>query len=106
MSTHPAHHAPAAKPTIPSLQGLPSVTSDHSGVLSGRKTLSMPGGAGANEEMLSGAELLVAILELAMEKHLLEIYSCFFPLLPLLKHVVPSSSRLCRWIGVAPGGTS
>lgn len=65
----------------------------------------MPGGAGANEELLSGAELLVAILDLAMEKHPLEIYSCFFPLLPLLKHFVPSSSQLCRWIGLAPGGT-
>lgn len=89
----------------PSLQGLPSVTCDRSGVLSRRKTLSVPGGAGANEVMLSDAELLVAILELAMEKHPMDIYSWFFPLLPLLKHFVPSSSQLCSWTGLALGGT-
>lgn len=31
-----------------------------------------------------------------MEKHPPGIHSCFFPLLPLLKHFVPGSSQLCR----------
>lgn len=31
-----------------------------------------------------------------MEKHPPGIYSCFFPLLALLKHFVPGSSWLCR----------
>lgn len=33
---------------------------------------------------------------MAMEKHPSQIHSCFFPLLPLLKHFVPGSSQLCR----------
>lgn len=31
-----------------------------------------------------------------MEKHPSQIHSCFFPLLPLLKHFVPGSSQPCR----------
>lgn len=39
-----------------------------------------------------------------MEKRPPGIYSCFFPLLPLLKHFVPGFSQLCRQTGSVPQG--
>ena len=47
---------------------------------------------------------MAAVLGLATEKRPPGVHSCFFPLLPILEHSVPSSSQLCRQAGSAPWG--
>lgn len=83
-----------AGPDIPSLQGI----SSHSRPLwcaqqeeDPWQPLWVPQRCGANKEVPGSAGL-----EMAMKKHPPGIHSCFFPLLPLLKHFVPGSSQPCR----------
>lgn len=54
--------------------------------------------------MLGSAELWLLFWSWQWKSIQLGICSCFFPLLPLLKHLVPSSSHLCRQTGSAPQG--
>ncbi|XP_039552631.1 uncharacterized protein LOC120496346 [Passer montanus] len=78
-------------------KGFP-VTPDHSGVLSRRRIPGSPSGCPGGVEQRGAGQFWAAAagLEMAMAKHPPGIYSCFFPLLPLVKRFVPGSSQLCR----------